>query len=371
MVVIDAGGTNFRVATIRFEQKGKPIIENFDNFRMPGVEKEVGKDEFFEKMADYTEPVMKKSNKVGFCFSYPTEIFPTKDGKLLRFVKEIKAPRVEGQMIGENLKSALTRKGVGEKNMVILNDTVATLLSGIGYKGREFDSFIGFILGTGSNTCYIESNKNITKCKDLPQERTQIINMESGQFAKGPRGRIDKLYNESTVNPNYSLFEKMVSGAYLGGLCSKTVRRAGEKELFSEQVNEKLSKLGELDTKDVGEFLEYPYSENNVIGKTLQGSSGEDISAVFMLLSGIVERAGKLAAVNLAAAAVKSGKGKDPAKPICIVAEGTTFYKLRGLKSSVQYYLRDYLQNQKGIYTEIANIENATLIGAAIAGLTN
>lgn len=371
VAVIDAGGTNFRIATVRFEKKGEPVIENFQNLKMPGVEKEVGKDEFFQTIAEYSEPVVNKSDRIGFCFSYPTEIYPNKDGKLLRFVKEIKAPEVEGQMVGENLKAAMRKKGVDNRNMVILNDTVATLLSGIGYKGREFDSFIGFILGTGSNTCYIESNENITKCENLPEGKSQIINMESGQFAKGPRGKIDELYNETTVNPKYSLFEKMISGAYLGGLCSKVIEQAAEAKVFSDEANQKLSNTGELETKDVGQFLEYPYSENNIFGKTLKGCSREDVTAVHRLLSSIVERAGKLAAINLSAAAVKSGKGKDPAKPICIVAEGTTFYKLRGLKSSVEYYLRDYLQNRRGIYTEIVSIEDATLIGAAIAGLTN
>jgi hexokinase len=359
------------VGTVRFEEKGKPVIENFQILKMPGVEKEVSKEEFFKVMADYSESVVNTSDKVGFCFSYPTEIYPNKDGKLLRFTKEIKAPEVEGEMIAENLMAQLSKKGVGDKNIVILNDTVATLLSGIGYQGREFDSFIGFILGTGSNTCYIEDNKNITKCKDLPEGKSQIINMESGQFTKGPRGKIDELYNESSILPDNSLFEKMVSGAYLGGLCSKAVEQAAGEGVFSDEANKRLANPDELETKDIGEFLEYPYSDNNTLGKTLNGCNEEDITTVHKILSSIIERAGKLAAINLSAAAIKSGKGKDPARPICIVAEGTTFYKLRGLKSSVEYYLRDYLQNQRGIYTEIVNIEDATLIGAAIAGLTN
>ena len=53
------------------------------------------------------------------------------------------------------------------------------------------------------------------------------------------------------------------------------------------------------------------------------------------------------------------------------MVEGTTFYHLRYLKQRVEYYLKDYLENRKGIYYEIMNVENATLIGAAIAGLTN
>ncbi len=69
--------------------------------------------------------------------------------------------------------------------------------------------------------------------------------------------------------------------------------------------------------------------------------------------------------------AIKSGSGTDPSRPICIVAEGTTFYQMKGLKNRVEFYLKQYLENKLGIHYEIISVDNATLIGAAIAGLTN
>ena len=44
---------------------------------------------------------------------------------------------------------------------------------------------------------------------------------------------------------------------------------------------------------------------------------------------------------------------------------------MKSIKSRVEYYLKHYLENKKGVYTDIIAVENATLIGAAIAGLTN
>lgn len=74
--------------------------------------------------------IVETSSKIGFCFSYPTEMLPTGDGKLITFTKEVKAPEVEGAVIGENLKMALVRAGFNaEKEIVILNDTVAALLA--------------------------------------------------------------------------------------------------------------------------------------------------------------------------------------------------------------------------------------------------
>src|SRR5690606_27211586 len=139
-----------------------------------------------------------------------------KDGKLIRFVKEIKAPQVQGQMIGENLKAAMKSAGISvEKHVVILNDTVTTLLAGIeSFPHRRFSSYIGFILGTGTNACYIESNKNIKKTAGLDLAGSMVINAESGGYAKAPQGEFDKQLEASTKDPGVHSFEKKISGAY-------------------------------------------------------------------------------------------------------------------------------------------------------------
>ena len=163
VVAVDAGGTNFRAALVKFNVQGKLEISNLMNAKMPGLEGEISKTEFFETIADYVRPIAELSDRIGFCFSYPTEILPDKDGKLLQFCKEVQAPEVVGELIGKNLLEYL---GMAEKQIVLLNDTVATLLAGKSASfGREYDSFIGYILGTGTNTCFIESNRNILKIK--------------------------------------------------------------------------------------------------------------------------------------------------------------------------------------------------------------
>ncbi len=101
--------------------------------------------------------------------------------------KRCRHREVEGQLIGKNLLESLGTPG---KKIVLLNDTVATLLAGKSSSiGRSYDSFIGFILGTGTNTCYIEKNRNILKNNELNQERSQIINIESGDFGRPPTDR--------------------------------------------------------------------------------------------------------------------------------------------------------------------------------------
>ena len=371
VIVIDAGGTNFRVAVVRFDEQKKPVITNMSLYKMPGVEKEIGKVDFFKTMAGYLRDVVSASSNIGFCFSYPVGMLPYKDGKLIRFSKEIKAKEVIGELIGENLNRALVSIGLaGGKHIVLLNDTVVTLLAGIGYKNRIYSSYVGFILGTGTNVCYIEKNSNIKKLKTLDKSKSQIINVESGNFNKIKQGKIDVSFDKKTINPKVQTFEKMISGAYLGPLFLENIHKACDAKLFSKDVSNALQGITSLDTIDMNAFMVFPYGNDNLANICKQGKI-EDTLTLYYLADHLVERAAKLAAIDLSAMAIKSETGFDPTKPICIVAEGTTFYQMKTLKSRVDFYLKQYLENKMGIYYDIISVDNATLIGSAIAGLTN
>ncbi|MFB0552568.1 MAG: hexokinase family protein [Phycisphaerae bacterium] len=372
VIVLDAGGTNFRVATVYFDESGKPVIENFVQKPMPGLDREVTKEEFFATIVEYMTDVVDVSSSIGFCFSYPTEILPSKDGRLIRFCKEVKAKQVEGELVGQNLVAAIEAAGYkGSKRIVILNDTVATLLAGrSAFQDRAFDSYVGFILGTGSNCCYIESNRNITKKGDLDPNKDQIVNIESGSFGRAPRGAVDLQLDESTLDPDKYTFEKMFSGTYLGTLCLKTLLEAGRQELFSKAVTAELLTIEDLETKDVNSFMRYPQADSPLAMSCAKGTE-LDYTTVWYVLDGLIERAAKLTAMLLSSVVLKTDKGQDPCVPVCITAEGTTFYELKSLKERVECYLKNFLQDKHGRYIELVSVENATLIGAAIAGLTN
>ncbi|MBN2593698.1 MAG: hypothetical protein JXA81_09345, partial [Sedimentisphaerales bacterium] len=330
------------------------------------------KEEFFATIANYMAGVMDASDKIGFCFSYPTEILPSKDGRLIRFCKEIKAKEVEGELIGQNLSAAIKAAGYkGDKRAVILNDTVATLLAGMSASGKRiFSSYIGFILGTGSNCCYIESNRNITKKSDLEPAREQIINVESGSFAKAPRGAIDLLLDESTLDPGKYTFEKMFSGAYFGPLCLNALQQAAQQGLFSKAAGDKLLETEKLQTIDVNSFLQFPQGDNPLAVICIRGSN-QDRAAIWFLLDGLIERAALVVAAMLSTVVIETDKGTNPCEPVCITAEGTTFYELKSLRGKIEGYLRNFLRNKHDRFFEIVRVEDATLIGAAIAGLTN
>ena len=237
----------------------------------------------------------------------------------------------------------------GDKHIVLLNDTVVTLLAGVGCQNRSFGSYIGFILGTGTNACYVEKNTNIKKTKNLDLLKSQIINTESGNFGKIKQGKIDAAFDKSTIKPGIHKFEKMISGAYLGPLFLATIHKACDDNLFSTGVANALWQISELDTKDMNAFLLYPYGANLLADAAKQGNA-DDTLTLYYIADRLTERAAKLTAINLSAMAIKSGSGTDLSRPICIVAEGTTFYQMKGLKNRVEFYLKQYLENKLGIY---------------------
>ena len=74
-------------------------------------------------------------------------------------------------------------------------------------------------------------------------------------------------------------------------------------------------------------------------------------------------------AVNLSAVIIKTGKGQDPCRPVCITADGSTFYKTHHFPERVAYYMKGYLNDELGRYHQFVEVKNANLTGSAIAAL--
>ncbi|NQU85724.1 MAG: hexokinase [Mariniphaga sp.] len=367
VVAIDAGGTNFRVATVYFDDNLKLITENIQHYKMPAIDREFSKKEFFDTFAEYLDDYKAVSEKIGFCFSYAAEIFPNKDGKLIEWSKEVKAPEVIGEMVGEQMLAAM---GTPEKQLVLMNDTVSTLLAGkAATAGKSYDTYIGFILGTGTNTSYIEANSNITKTPNLNLNSSQIINIESGNFGNAPVTDIDTAFDNTTKNPGRYSFEKMFSGGYFGGLCITALKIAADEGIFSDTAKSKITNLPELSSEEVNKFVCGIDLVENDLAKVL--ITDEDKENAAIIINGLIERAAKLVAANLAAVILKSGKTKTSEKPVLMTIEGTTFYKLNNFQKMFEEFLQEFLSGENKRYYEIVEVENSSLLGAAIAALVN
>jgi hexokinase len=365
VLAIDAGGTNFRASIISITSSGHTEIRDTVNYRMPGLDGEISSKEFFTTIADYVRPLATEVDRIGFCFSYPTEILPDKDGRLLQFCKEVQAREVEGQLIGRNLLATLGTPG---KKIVLLNDTVATLLAGKSASGtRSYDSFIGYILGTGTNTCYIEKNINILKNKELNQEGSQIINIESGDFRRPPRTDLDILFDNTTASPGSYKFEKMFSGGYFGGLALFVLKAAASEGVFPDQSTQAIADIAELTSGDANSYAADQADQENPLTASVINSS--DAESCRYIIDRLIDRAAKLVAGSMSAVILKCGKGRTPGKPILITVEGTTFYKLHNFRPRFEMYLNEYLSEERKRYVEFTEVAQSSLIGAALAAL--
>jgi hexokinase len=366
VIALDAGGTNLRVAAVMFDGDGNPMIDNLAKHKMPGSVGKLSKNEFFEKFVEFIMPFADKAESVGFCFSYPAEISPDRDGRLLSWTKEIQAPEVVGEFIGKSIFDRLEQKGYKRK-FSFLNDTVATLLAGKSIdSSQKYSTYMGFILGTGTNTAYVELNRNITKRQNLDPRGSQAINTESGNFSKCPRGPVDVEFDMSTENRGQYMFEKMISGAYLGGLCLLALKKAAVHNLFSQVGKHWVESRKELSTVEVDAILRDPSRGFNLGTAEM---SAEDSELVRHLCSAICQRAALLAAINLSAAIIKSEGGRSPSRPVCVNIDGSVYFKIEGFSRTVEEYLSEIL-GPKGISYESIYVKDSPLIGAAVAGLT-
>ncbi len=364
--VLDAGGTNFRSAVVSIP----PRVEDRMNQSMPGAKAPVTGDEFYAAFANELRRVAPKATvkKFGWCFSYNADITPALDARLNCWTKGIQAPSVVGQYVGKEL---LKRMGGGE--IAIVNDTVATLLAAKATEGdREYSSYIGFILGTGTNAAYVEKNANITKVAGLDPDGSMIINAESGGFDKYPQSRFDAAMDAKQGDPGHNPFEKMISGGYLGGVGLEVYKAAAKAGLFSAKAASALCGIGSLETMDFDNFCAAHHVEDRVNLLEAVFSDADDAKMARRLGIPVFERAAVLTAVHLAAFCIKSGEGVEASAPVAINIDGSTYYKTRAVPfdATVRKELDEMLVKRRNIHYAIPpRVDDAPLVGAAIAAM--
>ena len=364
--VLDAGGTNFRSAVVSIP----PTIEDKMNQPMPGAKSDVTEDEFYGAFAEELKRVAPKATvkKYGWCFSYNCDATPELDAKLNCWTKGIRAPTIVGQYGGKEL---LKRLGGGE--IAIVNDTVATLLAAKATEGdKTYSSYLGFILGTGTNTAYVEKNRNIVKLQGLDPSGSMIINAESGSFDKLAQSNFDKAMDQKTQDPGHNPLEKMIAGGYLGGVGLELYKAAAKAGLFSAKAASAIGGIGALETMDLDNFCAAFKKEGRDNPLDAIFADPDDAKMARRLGIPVFERAAVLTAIHLAAFCIKSGEGADDSAPIAINADGSTYYKTRAIPfaDTVKKELDDMLVQRRNIhYCITPRVADAPMVGAAIAAM--
>lgn len=233
----DLGGTNFRVCSINLHGDNTFDLKQ-SKFPVP-VELMKGNtsDALFSFVASKIEIFLNDHHddldesvtlKMGLTFSFPVEQTAIDRGKLIRWTKGFDLPDCVGRDVVDIFQRHLDALKLPVAVIALANDTVGTLLSR-SYSNdsskTNSNTVIGAIFGTGTNGAYLETIENIPKIehKFLPKNTTgMVINTEWGSFDNTLEvlhaTRWDAAVDKETSNKGYHLFEKRISGMFLGEL---------------------------------------------------------------------------------------------------------------------------------------------------------
>ena len=335
--VLDAGGTNLRVAKAVFGRDGSCTLTGLKKKPMPGTQGELTFDEFYGTLAASVRETG-CTERVGLCFSYNVLQERNLDGILHSWCKEVRVPEAPGKPVGASL-----RRAIGENcNCVnVLNDSTAALL---GAHGCNPEITLGLILGTGINICYSEQCCNIPKVPGDLRQDSMIISTEIGEFDGFPKSTFEELVIASSDEPAMAHAEKQCAGGYLGDVISLALQTAAREGLVD---------------ADFAKHVTLPEISAYLAGGTELPEDG----TAKEIAKTMIHRAAKIAAVLTAGAVLKSCA---PGQKCGMVIEGSQFEKLTGFGAAFCDEL-DALLKPYSIDIRISKVENSCLIGAAIA----
>lgn len=359
VAVIDAGGTNFRTALVSFTKDG-PKIEKLERHDMPGLHEPADWTEFISHTAKSILPIMDEAESIGFSFSYAAEITPEKDGRVIGITKQVEILNAEGKLLGADLVAELCRLGVPRKNVVVINDTPATLLGGTAMlKKSDYGGFIGLVVGTGANACCMVEDNRIEKL-GLTGSEKMMVNLESGYYCGFPQGEFDIEMDSHLPDTGCGTAEKMSSGRYVGEVCLYTLKAAAREGVFSQKTADYILGLDVLETPDADEWGD---------GRLPKGIIGEDAVNIVYIISEIFSVAARCIACTLCGILMLTGEGTD--KPVCIAVDGSLYKKSRLFKPALFDCMAVYAGEIMGRKYEFVTADEATILGTAAGALIN
>ncbi|XP_033256470.1 hexokinase-2 isoform X3 [Orcinus orca] len=324
-LALDLGGTNFRVLWVKVTDNGLQKVE-MEN-QIYAIPEDIMRgsgtqlfDHIAECLANFMDKLQIKDKKLplGFTFSFPCLQTKLDESFLVSWTKGFKSSGVEGKDVVTLIRKAIQRRGDFDIDIVaVVNDTVGTMMT-CGYDDQNCE--IGLIVGTGSNACYMEEMRHIDMVEG--DEGRMCINMEWGAF--GDDGVLDDIRTEfdqeidmGSLNPGKQLFEKMISGMYMGELVRLIlVKMAKEELLFGGKLSPELLATGHFETKDVSDIE----GEKDGIRKAREilvrlglDPTQEDCVATHRVCQIVSTRSASLCAATLAAVLrrIKENKGEE------------------------------------------------------------
>ncbi|XP_044095602.1 hexokinase HKDC1 [Neovison vison] len=337
---LDFGGSKFRVLKVQVSEAGKRKVQMESQFYPTPNEIIRGNgSELFDYIADCLADFMRtrglkhKKLPLGLTFSFPCRQTKLEEGILLSWTKKFKARGVQDTDVVSCLTKAIRKhKDIDVDILALVNDTVGTMMT-CAYDDPYCE--VGVIIGTGTNACYMEDMNNI----DLVEgdEGRMCISTEWGAFGddgalEDIRTEFDRELDLGSLNPGKQLFEKMISGLYLGELVRiilLKMARAGL--LFGGKKSSALHTKGKIETRHVAAMEKYKEGLANtreILTDLGLEPSEADCIAVQHVCTIVSFRSANLCAAALAAILTRLRENKKLARLRTTVGVDGTLYKI-------------------------------------------
>lgn len=314
-LALDLGGSNFRILLVKVKGNGEQKVEMESQiYDIPELVMRGSGSELFDHIADclasFLERMGIKDKKLplGFTFSFPCQQTKLDESVLMSWTKGFRLSGVEGKDVVSLLRRSIKKRGDFDTDiMAVISDTVGTMMT-CGFDDRHCE--IGLIVGTGTNACYMEQMRNLQLLDG--DEGQMCVNTEWGAFGddgalEDLRTDIDREIDAGSLNPGKQLFEKMISGMYMGELVRLIlVKMARDSLLFEGKTTAELLTTGRFSTSYIYTIESDKEEEGLVNAEKVLRSMGldpsaEDCGATRRICQIVSTRAARLCAATLAA----------------------------------------------------------------------
>ncbi|XVF86712.1 hypothetical protein PTKIN_Ptkin18bG0063900 [Pterospermum kingtungense] len=385
---LDLGGTNFRALRVQLGGKDRGIInQQFEEVSIPPCLMTGTSDALFDYIAAELAKFVAqegtdfqltpgRQRELGFTFSFPVMQSSIASGTLLRWTKGFSIDDTVGQDVVAELTKAMERQGLDMRVSALVNDTVGTLAGG---RYTNNDVVAAVILGTGTNAAYVERAHAIPKWHGLlPKSGEMVINMEWGNFRSShlPLTEYDHALDAESLNPGDQIYEKIISGMYLGEIVRRVLcRMAEEAAFFGDTVPPKLKVLFVLRTPVMSAMHQDTSPDLKVVANKLKdileiSNTSLKMRKVIVELCNIVSaRAARLSAAGILGILKKMGRDtiKEGEKQKTVIAmDGGLYEHYEEFRKCLENSLNELLGEEvsKTVVVELSN--DGSGIGAAL-----
>ncbi|KAF3446774.1 hypothetical protein FNV43_RR11954 [Rhamnella rubrinervis] len=388
---LDLGGTNFRVLRVQLGGKEERVIATeFEQVSIP-------QDFMFgtsEKLFDFIASGLAKFaqneggkfhlpsgriREIGFTFSFPVKQTSIDSGILIKWTKGFAVSGTAGRDVVACLNEAMERQGLDMRVSALVNDSVGTLA---GARYWDDDVMVAVILGTGTNACYVERLAAIPKLQgQMSSTGETIINTEWGAFSNGlPLTVYDREMDNASINPGEQIFEKTISGMYLGEIVRRVLlKMAEDSDLFGASVPAKLAAPHVLRTPDICAMQQDNSDDLQAVGSILYNVAGVESnlrarSIVVEVCDTIVQRGGRLAGAGIVGILQKmeeDSKGLIFGKRTVVAMDGGLYENYPQYREYLQGAVTDLLGTDISNNVIIEHSKDGSGIGAALLAASN